>query len=980
MSETENMNINVDEILPNIRNNSKINTHILTPPNNDLFQNNQDNRKFLQNFSPIKKRPTTRKQTIKTIKKLRNSITGESLMFDVLRISSHKSYDKISKEYKEIKQIYKTKNTNNKILFNINEVINKLKLAPNKRNMTDILMIRKYLKTTHLEKLFKGELNRKGELFNKLLVFLSLEMKYKKYKKDETIFNIGDKPNFFYLIIEGHIDILKPMSTICYISGFEYFSNLMELKKNNETYLYNLSIKENRKNFSIRSRDSKLLPYIYLTYKLQDLNNYYFVDFTKVFDFLNLNPLDLGLDPSKINSSEYIFRKEKIIKSKIPLITETDLQYYKFIDDKADIKEVLLFKYEIFLTFGPGTYFGESSLALKETRNGTARLKEDSSLGVIDRELFDNNFMNEIKLIIDKKVLFLHQNFIFNKINFKKFEKNFYGWFISGNYNNGSILYKENQTANFVYFIESGSIELNSSKTVAEIQILLQGLKERRSLISEKNIEENNAYYNIKSGSKDLENYIQNSQKHKILFLGKDEILGLESFYYNIPYLTTAKIISPDAVIHKLDVEHLSQIIFREQDLILIIKNRVNKKIDILSKRFFELNNINLKLIDDKIIRDEKIKYEKYIKEQKEKNLLLFNTDKSEENKNISVKYTQIKPLPKDKYISIKKIKNDKKDEKTENELSLKSSKRKKYKFYYDFDNLTKNNKLNNHHCISSLNIMQNQNSLFYKNSIESCLLENIMLKKVNLQIKSLNKDKLFFSNLKNEKKINKEIPKANVFTQNDHSPRSFLTIPKKENKNDHLYITQVNEIKGKINTNDIIDDVTKINNNILTKDNSTNTPFLLNSCINDNKKPYLNNISLIPKKHEIRSRNINSIDGKIYSLKSKSIYSFKKNTYKKFLNNSVMSDFFENRNKNLEKYKIFDDVGKFFELKKEKERKMEKLNKLKGLNKFGFPLSNSSFIPKFSIKANSSDFKIKIKKYKEYRQALERKMEEING
>ena len=993
MSEIKNTNINNDEIFPNIKNNNEINIQVLSQPKNELIQNNQHSNEEndLRDSIQSKKRFSGRTQSIKS---LRNSVTSQSLMFDILRVSSIKNYDKILNEFKKIKQIYKSKNIDNKtsspaisnrnnldnkikISININDVINKIKLEPCKRNMIDILTIRKYLKTTQLEKLFKGELNRKGELYNKLLLFLSLEMKYIKYEKDETIFNIGDKPDFFYLIIEGHVEILKPMSTVHYISGFEYFSNLMELKKNNETYLYNLSIRENKKNFSIRSKDSEILPYIYLTYKLEDIKNYYFVDFTKVFDFLSLNPTDLGLDPSKINSNEYIFRKEKIIKSNIPLITETDFQYYKFIDDKADKKDVLLFRYESFLTFGPGNYFGESSLGLREVRNGTARVMDDCSLGMIDRELYDNNFLSERKAIIDKKILFLHQSFIFSRINFKRFEKNYYAWFISDNYNLGSIIYNENQPARFVYFIENGSIELNSTKTVIEIQILLQGLKERKSSKNDKDIEEKTSYYNIKSGSKDLENYINNNQKHKILFLGKDEILGLESFYYNIPYLTTAKVVSPNAIVHKIDVEHLSQIIFREKDLIFEIKNKVNKKIDILSQRFFELNNIKLKLIDDKITRGEKIKYEKFIKEQSENNLLLFNTFKNEETKSIKVKYTQIKPLIKDKYIPIKKIKNSKKVEKGENELTLKNIKRKNYKFYYDFDNLIKDNKFTKHRCISPSNAFKNHYFLYNKNNLNSFSLEKNVLKKIKLQIKSLKKDKLFFSTLNYDEKTNKKIQNGDAATQNELSSQNISTIPKKENKNDRVYITQVGEIKTKMNANNTIDNTTKINNNFGKKDSYTNTPFLPNNSINEIKKNSFRDISLISQKYESRTRN--PIDRKIYSLKNNSINSLKKIPYTKFLNSSEIPGLFENQKQKLEKYKIFNDVDNFFAFKKEKEKKIEKFNKLRGLNQFGFPLSYSSFIPKYTLKANNSDFKIKIQKYKEYRQALERKMEEVN-
>ena len=74
--------------------------------------------------------------------------------------------------------------------------------------------------------------------------------------------------------MEGKVDILKPMSKIHIISGYEYFLQLMNYRKN-DRYLYSLCIKENKRNFEIKRKDAELIPYIYLIYKFSSFKKIY---------------------------------------------------------------------------------------------------------------------------------------------------------------------------------------------------------------------------------------------------------------------------------------------------------------------------------------------------------------------------------------------------------------------------------------------------------------------------------------------------------------------------------------------------------------------------------------------------------------------------------------------------------------------------------------------------------------------------------
>ena len=91
-----------------------------------------------------------------------------------------------------------------------------------------------------------------------------------------------------------------------------------------------MCIKENLRNFEIKPKDGELIPYIYLTYKLDEIKNRYFVDFEAVFDLISISPEELGLDRDKIHLNEYMYNKVKMVKNRLPIITQHELTIFKF--------------------------------------------------------------------------------------------------------------------------------------------------------------------------------------------------------------------------------------------------------------------------------------------------------------------------------------------------------------------------------------------------------------------------------------------------------------------------------------------------------------------------------------------------------------------------------------------------------------------------------------------------------------------------
>ena len=554
-------------------------------------------------------------------------------IFEILKLKEKdfKNFDNIYEEIQELYNIYKSKikkpDNNNIIIkkkknrIDINQVIQKMRIPIERRTMNDIYLIRKYIKTTKIESLFYNEINRKGKLFNSCLLFISFLIKFKYLKKDEIIFRIGEVPDFLYLTIDGKADILKPIGKIRSLTGFEYFSQLMEYKKNKENYLYSLCIQENTINYEIKKKDKNLIPYIYLTYKLDEIKKRRFINFENVFELVDISPIDLGLNPAKIHLIEYIHKNIDEIKSRMPLITREELKFYEFIDDKKNKKEVTVFEYESFLKMNKKEYFGDNAQIRKATRNATAKTKENCCLGYVNVELYSLNYYKEKKNIYDKKLNFIYSNFFFQKISLKKFDNRYFNFFISENYINNDYIYNENSSSNYIFFIEEGTVELTSTKSIIEIQMLLKGLKDKDN--NNNNIEKYD-YDKINSNWNEIKNYVIKKQMNKLLVLGKKNVLGLESFFYQIPYITNARVISPTAKLIKIDSEHLYQIIIRSNECFGDLKSKVHNTLTIITHRLFGINNNKLKRIDNFISLDNAMKLEKLETEMKKESKLII--------------------------------------------------------------------------------------------------------------------------------------------------------------------------------------------------------------------------------------------------------------------------------------------------------------------------------------------------------------------
>lgn len=790
------------------------------------------------------------------------------------------------------------------------EVIQNVQILPKKRSLNNLLMIVKYLISTSIGKYFHEEFENKA-IYEKLITFCGTEMKYKLFKKGEIIFKIGDLPDYFYIILYGKVDILKPISKKVNLSGYDFFCRLMNLKKQKEDYLINLTIKENRNEFFIKKDEFDKLPYIFLLKNLDEIQKDNNVNLLEVLNLANISFEELNIDPTKANNKNYIIDHIKQIKKILKNITSSLLIRYSFVNDKLTKNEITLFEYEKFLSLETKQHFGDSAMDSNSCRNATIVADEDTHVGYIPNSLYNNNVVAEKLVIIEKKVNFLYSNFYFSKINKKKFEKHYFSYFIYDQYHKGEIIFSENKTSDYVYFIEEGTCELYSEKNILEIEKILESLETKiKKLISDKNEDESNmmfgrVYDRVANEESELINEIKLKERKKIFTIQNNEDLGLLSFYFGFPYLTNCVVNSNIVKLYKIEFKYLSEIFLKEKECYMDLVKKVEYKLKIFHDRFFKINNTKI-VFADKKITDDKRKIEKSFScldiFHNRINNLTKNNNKFNKS---SVKYEKIKEI-------LNKCDNSKNEK---NDFPLICSQK------------------------NLIFINKNENNIFpiqrYKeNNIETKKIKNKTLIK-KFQINNLKKNKsenrIMKKLISNRKNIEK-----NYISYNENKLREDNSITS-EFKPTNYSIFNNFSMTGSIflsqSYNNFQNDVNSFRYNSFY---ITNDYYKKNSLIGLKKE----NCNIGKKKMIENNRNkinINSI-----SL-DRDIVNKKKN--RAYISPLVLSK--------KEKYNIDMSEKLFIQNEKNLRDKLKESYKLKGLNEYGFPLNYKNFHKKAIFKSN---------------------------
>ena len=892
--------------------------------------------------------------------------------FDSIESDSLEDNDSSDEEYGKNNDKYKFKEN-----INILEVIQKFKIPPENRTVEDLYITKNFLLQTKLLEHYTKEFNNDRRMLGNLTTFFGLEFRYQKFQKDEAIYKINDFADNFYLILLGKVETFKIEPKLVNITGYDYFCYIMNLKKNNEMHRYKLTIEENADIFRISNEEEDLLPYFFLSFVLEDIKEGKKINFIKILDIINMKPKDLGLIETKIIFNDYILEKEKRIIKKIANYSKDKINEYNFINNKIVKRNLKLYEYVKNKTIDSLNFFGDECIESGSPRKETAICAETTELIYIMNKLYINNIIPKKSIALERKTAFLGKNYLFNKIAPKKFVRRYFNLFILETYNKGDVLFKENENLEYVFFIKEGNINLLTSKSILELEMFINEINKKIKVVqnifnNEENSEDENSlnflYNNIKSSSAELFEHIKKKEKINIFVLKESEDAGLVSYLLGIGFLVTGIVESSKALVYKIKKDDFTGILRKEKLSFYELINRVEDKLKILSKRFYEINNIKLSMTDKKISEENNIKYSissqnKNIDESMIDNFPTKETkadmDKMKEliNKHNTSKFLSNYRISKTKNLSlILPLLLDKINNKGSSNINISPEKLKEFNLGKNIQTMlntysntqTRNNSMKKKWKLKSffppektkkkLTIHERvKRLLYYKKKFPY---EEGFLMRLTEDMNNLVENKLILT----RKRINKNETQEMQSTYRDNNSldntvnindNDMNKTNKSNNKNNTLLITQIDNFNQDLKANHIFTD-TNHKPNAKKKKNISDKNNLLNN--NEN----LFTISVSNKGNNLTNENIINND------------EIKKNIFKNGkINMSVYNRNNHNKIRNikhpyvspltiikLRKYKMIDDKDKFEENKRRYENNIIKKYKERGLNQFGFPIS----------------------------------------
>ena len=517
---------------------------------------------------------------------------------EIKQLSRHSSIGK--KKYK--------RSPNNQILNNPKLDDNKktlfsyLLIEPTDRSKNQVEFIKKYIlqNTSLIENLNHSIGNvfqdKSKDMFdlNAIVTEICRFLKYKNIYYGNKVFRIGESEDNIYYIFKGIVEIVKPEKFSIKMNGFEYFTYIMRLKRDNEKYLIQL-IFESKNKFVINREDFKNLNYIFLYIKLKD----YFKNKEKGKDYEKSEIIKIikscFCDPQNIleNFTDEDNINEKILKQEVFKISEDVINFYYSMATNPEQCDIYLYKYHSVKTLKEGSSFGEPGGNKRNLREYTVNTLEDCYFGYLEVKQYDAYLKLEKEQKIKDKSNFLLSNFFFGTINETTFSNRYLSLFLYEENSQGISLINQNDKIDYIYFIKDGSVELSCSHSVyssyglllrIHAKILQLDLDEVTDFLLAKNRNKRNVL------EKDYSKLINSP----IVIKNKNSIIALESFLFDFNSLYNAKIIGQKISYYKLHVNSLRKILKENREVISYGKEKARIEIKLISKRLLAALNIRV--------------------------------------------------------------------------------------------------------------------------------------------------------------------------------------------------------------------------------------------------------------------------------------------------------------------------------------------------------------------------------------------------
>ena len=186
-------------------------------------------------------------------------------------------------------------------------------------------------------------------LIDEIISNLAVSVKYLDIRKDEILFKYGDNNEFFYIIIDGSIDLIKPQEIVCEFSEEDYLIYLTHLKMIEEYELLQNVLKINKEVYDLD----------------KDFENWILnpvLNEPKRSDYLN-NFLDLSNELDKIPN--LIKKKEMQLNERKRMSLDNYIEQTKYIkrsETDTKKKKIITYEYHLCSNLEQSNLLGEFNL------------------------------------------------------------------------------------------------------------------------------------------------------------------------------------------------------------------------------------------------------------------------------------------------------------------------------------------------------------------------------------------------------------------------------------------------------------------------------------------------------------------------------------------------------------------------------------------------------------------------------------------
>ena len=501
----------------------------------------------------------------------------------------------------------------------------------------------KFLQKSALIEKINREMNSVDELnFDNICLLIAQNMSFVEYKKNKSIYKVGDNGIKLFLIIRGKVNIYKPVKLHTQMTFKDYLLYCLLLHKHREDYLLNKIVSKYCKIIPIIFTDEIIKAFtilfkIELNEKLSNKSITNNKELKMFFSENEMNFYDFGMDErdlekilpeknkNKGNTDDADIEKEKFQEWKKYILKKCSLtygetSYYEKFDKniKSNKFDIEYYKYEFVGKVMEGNYFGDVTIGndidfLKNNREYSIFAEEDTIVGTIKNEEFVYIVAPNIKIERTKNLNFIHENYFFKPINTYIFSKNYFQFFKKYELTRENIIFECNTNPTSLFLVQEGIISLNVQCSLIQINNIIEKLYDKlitnkyysevlnKKLISKNIVNTIKEYANdriIKNLKLHNENFVQEIKKirnFQISIISKDQLIGLEEIFFQIPYITNGIIISEKCSYYQLPIEKLDFLVSMEPIVFdLYIKTSINKLLSLVER----LQNLKQSIID----------------------------------------------------------------------------------------------------------------------------------------------------------------------------------------------------------------------------------------------------------------------------------------------------------------------------------------------------------------------------------------------